>query len=379
MATLKSLRNRIRGWLPQEPLQLRRASLPKLRAPVAILLVISLVAVSSFAGYMAYLELRPPIPTTPSSTTNWPTGEIYIYPDGLWPASASSALSRNGDVYTFTGNISDPIYVEASNVVLNGAGYSMLDFGVEVTAESNVTIENLKMAQTGIELQGSNNDTIKNSYIVGNVGILIRGGYNTITNNSIVNTPTGNQTGWSSPIGLGDPLDCGVEIDSQPVLTKQTLSDFNNITNNHIYNYGSGIMMWNSSENYLANNYLTGDSEGVILEMDANNNTLVGNTITKSSLYAVSPNQANNNTFYGNNFIDNTCQVVDGAFYMSIQQNVSVNFWDNGSIGNYWSDYQTMYPKATESSTSGIENVPYQIYAQNVDNYPLAKPTSNTS
>ena len=51
------------------------------------------------------------------------------------------------------------------------------------------------------------------------------------------------------------------------------------------------------------------------------------------------------------------------------------NFWDNGTIGNYWSDYQTKYPNANEIDNSGIGNTPYVIDANNIDHYPLLKPS----
>jgi hypothetical protein len=51
-----------------------------------------------------------------------------------------------------------------------------------------------------------------------------------------------------------------------------------------------------------------------------------------------------------------------------------VNFWDNGSVGNYWSDYLTRYPNASEIGSSGIGDTPYVIGANNTDNYPLMAP-----
>jgi hypothetical protein len=44
---------------------------------------------------------------------------------------------------------------------------------------------------------------------------------------------------------------------------------------------------------------------------------------------------------------------------------------DNGSIGNYWSDYLTKYPNASEVGNTGIGDTPYIIDANNVDNFPL--------
>jgi hypothetical protein len=35
--------------------------------------------------------------------------------------------------------------------------------------------------------------------------------------------------------------------------------------------------------------------------------------------------------------------------------------WDDGSVGNYWSDYLSIYPNATEIDHSGVGDTPYAI------------------
>jgi hypothetical protein len=65
--------------------------------------------------------------------------------------------------------------------------------------------------------------------------------------------------------------------------------------------------------------------------------------------------------------------------YKLLNRGVSINVWDNGTVGNYWSDYQTKYPEAEEIDNSGIENIPYVVYTGNIDHYPLAKPIATDS
>jgi len=48
-------------------------------------------------------------------------------------------------------------------------------------------------------------------------------------------------------------------------------------------------------------------------------------------------------------------------------------FWDNGTVGNYWSDYLTRYPNASEIDSTGIGNTPYVIDKNNIDHYPLLR------
>ena len=47
------------------------------------------------------------------------------------------------------------------------------------------------------------------------------------------------------------------------------------------------------------------------------------------------------------------------------------NYWDNGKEGNYWSDYLSKYPNATELDHSGIGEPPYAIIDNTTysDNY----------
>ena len=50
----------------------------------------------------------------------------------------------------------------------------------------------------------------------------------------------------------------------------------------------------------------------------------------------------------------------------------SVNVWDNGSNGNYWSDYT-----GDDAGGDGIGDTPYVIDENNQDRYPLMKPWTN--
>lgn len=58
-------------------------------------------------------------------------------------------------------------------------------------------------------------------------------------------------------------------------------------------------------------------------------------------------------------------------FIASGNSKPSNNIWDNGSVGNYWSDYESKYPNASEVDSSGIGNTPYVIDQNNTDHYPL--------
>ena len=48
---------------------------------------------------------------------------------------------------------------------------------------------------------------------------------------------------------------------------------------------------------------------------------------------------------------------------------ISVNYWDNGEEGNYWSDYN-----GTDNDGDGIGDSPHFVYENNQDNCPLMNP-----
>ena len=100
---------------------------------------------------------------------------IYIQSNGsISPASAP--ITKNGNVYTLTSNISIPvnydgIIIERDNVILDGAGYTIqqngqLD-GISLVGRHNVTIRNLviKDFYWGIYLNHSSNCTITRTQI----------------------------------------------------------------------------------------------------------------------------------------------------------------------------------------------------------------------
>jgi hypothetical protein len=78
------------------------------------------------------------------------------------------------------------------------------------------------------------------------------------------------------------------------------------------------------------------------------------NTIFRNTLSLTV--QSSNNLIYQNNIIRNQHHIIGWGY---------TNSWDNGAVGNYWSDY------------SG--NTPYVIDANNKDNYPLTTPIDITA
>lgn len=327
---------------------------------------------------------------------------IYINPDGSITPSTASIATVDKVTYTFTGNNYASIVVERGNIIINGEGYTLQasnGTGFSLTDVSNVTIENTTITNGyyGIDLNSSSGNVLSGNNVIANnyCGICLEDSCdnNTLSNNNVANNGYGATFGYG--IYLGYSSDNNVlsrnDIRANRWLAIDIWSSSNNntILGNNVTANSNGIGLASSSGNALSRNDIAANS-GVGISISASsNNVLFGNNLTANSdidvnigessgnvLYANviadSPfgiwlSSSSNNTLYHNNFVGNAYQVDSSGFE---------NIWDKGypSGGNYWSDYQTRYPNASEIDNSGIWNMPYVIDSNNIDHYPLMKP-----
>jgi parallel beta-helix repeat protein len=262
---------------------------------------------------------------------------ITINADGsISPSTAP--IQQDKDVYMLTDDVIGDISVMASNITFDGNGHSIigeLSVGLNyssppiLTGASNVTVKNLivKNSVFGISLHKTSNSMVINNTILR-------------TGPMVLNIPIAQPTGGIYVVGGGSNI----------------------ITENNLANSYVGIYFAESQNNLIVRNSVVNCSNPFLL----------------GGMAAIVFWGASNNTIYHNNFINNPMQAYDGSFSPSP---FSVNTWDNGypSGGNYWSDYHTKYPNATEISDSGIGNTPYVIDSQNKDQYPLMEPFTTTA
>ena len=103
---------------------------------------------------------------------------IYIRTNGS--VEGTDKIQRDGNVYTFLGNINidgsgvDGIIVEKDNIVIDGADFTLeitgemeSSIGIMLIDQTNVTIKNLQIINFnyGIQLKGSSNNIIFSNYI----------------------------------------------------------------------------------------------------------------------------------------------------------------------------------------------------------------------
>jgi parallel beta-helix repeat protein len=126
----------------------------------------------------------------------------------------------------------------------------------------------------------------------------------------------------------------------------------------------------------IGSNITAGPMGAGISFIYAYDNRIFGNYIADNNYGVSFSSGSNNNIFYGNDFINREQVAVIPKSEGTSKLDGLVETWDNGTVGNYWSDYLTKYPNAAEVDGSGIGDTPYTIDSQNVDHYPLMAPVN---
>jgi len=243
---------------------------------------------------------------------------VSITADGtIYPSTAP--VKRFGDLYILTGDTGQ-IFVGKSNITLDGSGHTIQG------AAFNSQTSNIG----GISLTGVQNVTVR--------GFSIK--------------------------------DCefGIALDncSNVIISCNNISVIcHPITQNM---YAAAIFMWHSNHNVITGNRLENNEYGIAVGEYCVDNVFVGNTVSDSTKEGVTLLESSGNTFYHNNF-DNKQNVYDSSLSPYSSASLSINAWDNGEEGNFWSDYN-----GTDADGDGVGDTPHWLYSMNQDNYPLMKP-----
>ncbi len=403
-----SLHKRFRDWCPQLPDRLP-TRLKQYSVPITILLTVTLFT-ASFSIFYSSSMFHPSIPLAPaipvsanaqSSNTFYigPSNTIYIKPDGSIDPS-TAPIKQVGNVYTLTDNITNSngtaIEVQKDNIVIDGAGYTLQGsgtpfpltdeltggIGIDISNGNNVKVENFLItnALVGIELENSaNSQIIQNNittYSYENGIDVFNSSNNVITSNNIVsyanldgcqNNGLDLSNSFNNTVSKNNVVGSWVGI---------SLGDTNNsvVSGNNVTQSCTGIGLYGSDANQVFENNVFGTIEaishgdyadsgtGITLYSKADNNQVHENELTNNGYGLNVWFSSSNNTIYYNNFENNSLGQVS-----LLQESGISNFWDNGTIGNYWSDY---HGQGT-----------YVIDENNVDHHPLTQPVniSNTA
>ena len=223
---------------------------------------------------------------------------IFIQSDGsVNPPNV--AIQRNGDIYTFIGNVYDPILVQKSGITIDGAGYSLIGplnetqrqaqqiLGVGPNATitvpyvigidfdetvSGVTIKNLNVNwfSIGIYIRTANNTLIGNSASNNIVGVLLSGSGNNISMNYIKNNRQGLFFGFEQVNGSSGNIPSDIRIsDNSFVSNEMQLSGcvcevYNFSEAQHAWDYNNRGNYWSDYNGTDTNGDGVGDSFYII-------------------------------------------------------------------------------------------------------------------
>jgi len=231
--------------------------------------------------------------------------------------------------------------------------------GIQLCASSNNTISGNQIEhneEEGIFFELSSRNVLRNNTIAGsNYNLKIWGE----TFSDCVNDVDASNTVNGKPIyywinkqDMTVPLDAGfVALINCTNITVQNLS----LTKNW-----HGVLLLSTTNSTITRTNVTDNRFGIWVTMSSHNN-ITSNNIADNGC-GIHIRVSSSNSIHHNNFIDNTQQV--SSIY-------SVNVWDDGVEGNYWSNYEQKYPNATEIDDSGIWDTPYVIDEINQDHYPI--------
>lgn len=347
--------------------------------------------------------------TTSRIKTASAQGIIAIRSDGLVDPP-TAPIFREGDLYTFTGNIGDPVAVEKSNIVIDGAGYTVEGDGSEngfsLYNIVNVTIKNanIKGFDSGVYLESSSRIFLLENNMSENrfYGVwLYYSSNNTIVGNNLMHSDYGIWLYYSSD----NHISGNAATDNNNGVGLYSFSNSNEVAMNIVSsNRMFGAYIRGSLWNIVSKNVFAHNGWGLYLRVDTNSNTISENIITANTNYGirmesnsnhnrVSENEitenhdcnihlsssssneitgnnitnsilgmwlsSSDNYVYHNNFLNNTQHVgKDPSAY--------ANYLDNGLEGNYWSNYP-----GVDVDHDGISDSWRQIDETNVDHCPL--------
>jgi len=201
----------------------------------------------------------------------------------------------------------------------------------------------------GISLESSDRNILAENQLLNNYnGILVKdSNNNSFTDNTITVTPST----FLSPTE-------SVMLGCYGIALQQ--SSNNSIADNSLVDCPKGIRILSTScYNTIENNSISGSHYiGIELTEDSNHNQITANNLVDNGIGAELVNSSSN-LFHNNSFIDNGVQI-------SSRSENEPNFFDNGTEGNYWSNYN-----GTDTDSDGTGDTPYIINENNQDNHPL--------
>ena len=268
-------------------------------------------------------------------------GTIYIREDGSIdpPTALIHATTSDYKYYMFLDNIFEPIVVNRSSIVLDGAG---------------CTLQVGKRESRGITLSSTvSNVTVTNTYIT-------KCQYGIYLDSSSGNTLSGNHVVGTHQYGI----EYGIYLYS---------SSGNDLSGNIVHANSYGIWLDSSSDNTLVNNNATGNTKEGIHAYSSSNNTLLQNNATGNTNHGIRLLYSDADNLTGNNAAGN---VWDGIHLERSSDNV---LSDNSASENNEDGFYLAYSNnntlsgnnVTGNNQAGINSK--NAHANNISNNTIAR------
>jgi len=289
--------------------------------------------------------------------------------------SGSCILIENSDVYFKIENCT--LYDSEGGCV---AGIYLLNVNNSQLIDNDCSSNDL-----GIHLSwGGYNNTITGNIVHNNGGGIFLSGsyYNTISGNIVKN----NTFGGIYLLSSSDNTISGNTANDNNMLGIQLYDSYNNTISGNTANNNNlvGIQLFYSYNNTISENTVKNHSHFGIYIYNSTNNIFSGNIVNNNLLYGIYLEVCLNNTITKNSVSDNLFGICldeesnENNIYLNCFTNNGLNaldhgsnnYWDNGTMGNYWSDYTGL-----DEDNDRIGDIPYNIAgtAGSQDNFPLMK------
>lgn len=310
--------------------------------------------------------------STTASTYTWCTG------NGTWSDPyIIKDIELNGQQAQGGFYISNSIvpFIIRNCTVLNST-----ETGINLLNVENGLLDNNNCSNNkeGILLVNSNFTTIKSnelnenyymkySWDCGGRGLSLENScHNNIINNTIHNTGI---------FGQGNGIRLSTNSNNNTIENNEIINSrvniyvfnckFNTISENYIFGTYQGLKLYNSENNSILSNSIVDNYEGVSLRL-SDNNKIFTNLFHKNGWFGLGLDECFDNLIYNNNFTENINQQTMTP--LNAEDKRGNNIWDNGSLGNYWDDYNGL-----DIDDNKIGDTPYFISgsSNSKDNYPI--------
>jgi nitrous oxidase accessory protein len=275
---------------------------------------------------------------------NPPLVETLYLRNWIWiPASAITINANDVKLEGFTVNLPDDGYGVGSGIYATGDRIALID---NIIANRSVYLRGDMQNITGnlmpstLEVIGSNQNVANNT--IGNT-LKIQGSFNQIFANNL------NSTYYFSGIQLTGSNNIVLK-NSFSAMTIES-SDSNIIGDNVFARLVLDHLGNGCHNNIISKNQVTGNgkiNDGLQVH-SGSNNTISANSIRNCEYGLSIGNKATKNSVHLNNFYNNTEQHI-------ICSNLTENRFDNGVKGNYYDDYE-----GTDDNWDGVGDSPYAI------------------